>query len=527
MQRILFLCLLVCAVLSAQDSELNQLQLVGQPRQLQSEIVAVRDANQRFCAGIKVISDMDNFTYQSYNGVVQVDDRPGEDMVFLQPDERVLEIYQSGYEPLKLILSEIGIKVGPKAVWKIKITGEKQLEKIPIAIVTEPDGVEVILDGESYGEIEKLIVNKGNHKLRLHKEGYEPVMQTIIVDAANNLFKYTLEKVQDVPVEIITQPSGAVVYLDDMKFGETTLSEFYPSGRYPIRIEKEGYATYEDVLEVKAPRTVVEITLQPDFGILRVESEPEKGLDIYLNGESQNVTTPYTFERLKSGEYIVTAESEYFDTRPDTITVDRGSDQTLTLESRTAYAILTIKTLKGVNVYLNEEPVQQLENIRLEPMIARVRVQHAKAEPVEEQISLKCGDNRILELYPDIPTGEVQVAVVPLDSRIQMIGADGESYSGERSQVFTDVPVGTYTVRVTHDGDQAQEKVITLQAGATEKLIIDLDPGVAALKDKNSKWLYYAVPAAIAVGAVVYWVIQPDGDGSKKSSISLKIPVDY
>ena len=79
MQRILFLCLLVCAVLSAQDSELNQLQLVGQPRQLQSEIVAVRDANQRFCAGIKVISDMDNFTYQSYNGVVQVDDRPGED----------------------------------------------------------------------------------------------------------------------------------------------------------------------------------------------------------------------------------------------------------------------------------------------------------------------------------------------------------------------------------------------------------------------------------------------------------------
>ncbi len=527
MQKSIFLCLFGIAVLFAQQPELNQLQLVGRPQKLETEIAAVRDVNGRHCTGIKVISDMDGFSYQSYNGVVKVNDHPGEDMVFLQPKERVLEIYHSGYEPLKVILSEIGIQPAPKAVWQIKVSGEKQLNQIPIVVITDPPGAEVTLDGKSYGAVEKLTVNQGNHQLRLQKDGYEPVMQTIIVDAENNLFKYTLEEVQDVPIEIITHPSDATVYLDDMKFGKTTLSEFYPSGRYPIRIEKQGYATYEDVLEVEPPRITKEITLQPDFGTLRVVSEPETGLSILLNGRSQNVTTPHTFERLPSGEYIVTAESNYFDTRPDTITVARGSQQTLTLRTRAAYATLTIRTLKDATVYLNDKPVQQLKNIRLEPMIAKVRVEHPKAEPVSEQVALRRGDQKTLDLYPDIATGAIQVAVVPLESRIQITGADGESFSGERSQVFSDIPIGVYTVRVTHDDYKPQEQTVTLKADATEKLRINLTTGSEpVVQSKKSKWLWYGIPAAVAVGAGVYLGTQKDG-GSDKSSISVKVPATY
>lgn len=105
------------------SAETSKMQIVGKPEKSKSEIVAVRNANGRFCAAIQVISDMEGFSYDSYNGVVRIDDNPGKDMVYLSPDERVLEIYKTGYEPLKIILYEIGIILKGKDVWMLKISG--------------------------------------------------------------------------------------------------------------------------------------------------------------------------------------------------------------------------------------------------------------------------------------------------------------------------------------------------------------------------------------------------------------------
>jgi len=531
--KVLLLTLIFISSLFAQNSNLNQLQLIGNPQLVDTEIVGVKDVNNRFCAGIKVISDMDGFSYQSYNGIVKVNDNPSEDMVFLSPDERVLEIYHSGYEPLKVILSEIGIKLAPKKVWQIKLSGEKKLNQIPIAIITNPAGAKVTLNGKSYGAVEKLNINEGNHQLRLQMEGYEPVIQTIIVDQQNTLFKYNLDKVKDVPIEIITNPSEAVVYLDDMKFGTSPLSEFYPSGRYPIRIEKDGYATYEDVVEITPPRTTKEYTLQPAHGSLFVTSEPDTGLEIYLNNEPKNVKTPHNFQRLKSGQYIVFARSEYLDTPPDTISVGRGTTQKLVLQTRAAYATLTIRTIQGADVYLNNRLIHELENIRLEPMIARVRVEHPKAEPVENQVALKRGDNKTIMLYPDIGRGNIQVAVVPFDANILIKGDSGESFKGKRSQVFSDIPVGNYTVYVSHQEYRPQERNVKLTAGKTEKVNVRLAPHpfekdqqektIQPVKQKKSKWMYYAIPAAVAVGAGVYFGTQK----KDKSTMVIDMPLDY
>ena len=519
--------------LLAQSADLNQLQLVGQPGKLESEIVAVKDVNNRFCAAVKIISDMDGFSYQSYNGVVRVEDEPGQDLVFLSPDERVLEIYHGGYEPLKVILSEIGVQLRPRQVWQIKISGEKQLQNIPIAVITDPPGANVILDGKPQGQVEQLTVSKGSHQVRLQMQGYEPVIQTIIVDEKSTLFKYTLQEIHDVPVELITNPSGAVVYLDDLKFGNTPLSEFYPSGRYPIRIEKQGYVTYEDVLEISPPRTTTLITLQRNFGTMRVQSEPETGLEIYLNGQPQGVTTPHTFQQLRPGQYIVTGRSQFIDTPPDTVTVERGSSDEITLKTRPAHATLTIRTLDGAYVFLNDERITNLENIRLEPMIVRLRAEMTNAVPVEKKITLKRGENKTIEIYPEIETGTIQVAVVPFEAKIRLIGDAGQTYEGQRSRSFSDIPVGTYRVRVSCAGYRTTERTVVLEADEKEKLTVQLGPLTAAepkteepAVKKKSKWLYYAVPAAVLVGAGV--LLGSKSKGSRNNtSIVVDMPVDY
>jgi len=83
MQNVILCIILFSSFLFSQ--ELSKMQIVGTPEKSSSELVGVRDANGRFCAAIQVISDMDGFSYDSYNGVVKVDDQPGKNMVYLQP----------------------------------------------------------------------------------------------------------------------------------------------------------------------------------------------------------------------------------------------------------------------------------------------------------------------------------------------------------------------------------------------------------------------------------------------------------
>lgn len=102
----------------------KHLRLIGRPEVEFNEIVARRDANGRFCAAIKIISNLDGFSYDSYNGIVgNIEDKPGVDVIYVSPDERVIEIFHSGYEMLKIYLPELGIHLKPKRMWKIKIEG--------------------------------------------------------------------------------------------------------------------------------------------------------------------------------------------------------------------------------------------------------------------------------------------------------------------------------------------------------------------------------------------------------------------
>ena len=86
-------------------AQLSQFQIAGKPEKMKTPIPEVIDINGRICAAIQVVADMEGLKYDSYNGVVKVIDLRGNDMLFLSPDERVLKIYHSGYQPLKIILA--------------------------------------------------------------------------------------------------------------------------------------------------------------------------------------------------------------------------------------------------------------------------------------------------------------------------------------------------------------------------------------------------------------------------------------
>jgi formylglycine-generating enzyme required for sulfatase activity len=460
--------LLLSTVVFAQTAKMS---IEGKPQKSSNEIVGKRDSNGKFCAAVQVVSDMDGFKYQSYNGVVAVDDQPGRDMVYLSPNERVLEIFKSGYEPLKLILSEYGIQLKERDVWQIKIKGQaKTGDLLPVTIITQPAGAQIDIEGKVYMAGEAIQLKKGEHKVSVSKTGYQSKEETITVSETNVFFKYELSKVQDLPIEIKTEPSGADVWLDKLKIGQSPLTTFYPSGQYPIRIEKEWYLTYEGALEINPPVTRKTFKLKPNFGSLRVSSAPQSGLTIYMDGKATQYKTPHTFERLKPVAYTISAKNKLYETPAQTITVNREGRQSLALNSEENFAVLNIKTLEGAVVYLNGKALNERSNIRLEPQVAVIKVEKPpKGKAVEKRIVLKKQERQTLEIYPVIETGSLQLAVSPFEAEIELLGDAGEKYSAQTAKIFKDMPIGIYQLTVKKQGYKSHKASIRIRKGQTAK----------------------------------------------------------
>jgi len=198
----------------------NEMRIVGKGESLSGEQLidkSVRDANGETCAGLIISSDLDGLSYDSYNGIVKTNSKPGEDFLFLSRDERVVTIYKSGYTSLKIILNDYGIKLNKGEVWKLKVTGDKTTDLIPISIVVKPSDANIFIDEKPKGSAPSQQVSPGEHQLRIEKEGYKAITEKINVSVSNILFSYALQQVDPVAVQINSTPNGAKIFLGGME----------------------------------------------------------------------------------------------------------------------------------------------------------------------------------------------------------------------------------------------------------------------------------------------------------------------
>jgi uncharacterized protein (TIGR02145 family) len=410
MHRTLFLftAILITTSLAAQD--LRQMRLVGEPHKLDSELVARRDNDGNYCAAIQVISDMDGFSYDAFDGVVgNVDSRPGMDIVYLKATERVLEIYKTGYQPLKLILSEHGIRLAQREVWQVTLAGDELINALPVVIRFTPDDATLFINNTLTPKAATYSLTLGQHNLRIVKDGFQPMEESITVNEQNIFFEYTMQRQPDAALQVETTPAGATVYLDGVNLGESPVAVFYKPGVYPIRIVKDGYVTLENqTLEVKLPQTRKSYNLEENVG------------------------------------YI------------------------------------TINTHSGATVFFNDQRINNPKNVKLPPQLVRIKVSMPKAETLEQQVVLRRNDRLALDMFPDVQTATLQIAVTPFDAKIELTGDAGEKFSAEGMKIFENIPVGTYTIKVSATGHDTKQETLTLKTGERLNRSIKLNETSAA-----------------------------------------------
>ncbi len=218
-KMVLFLLL---ASLSFSASAQNEMRIVGRGEYLSNELVGknVRDKNGEVCGGLMILSDLDALTFDSNNGVMKSDHLPGKVLLYLSPDERMVTVFKSGYQPLRIIMSELGIRLRSGEVWQVKIAGEKkQQDLIPISIVVDAPDALISIDGTSRGTGRTHQVSPGTHQIRIEKEGFRSVSASIEVTPSNVLFSYTLTPVDVQSVTITSIPPGARIMIDNVDRG--------------------------------------------------------------------------------------------------------------------------------------------------------------------------------------------------------------------------------------------------------------------------------------------------------------------
>ncbi|NMG82596.1 MAG: PEGA domain-containing protein, partial [Methanosarcinales archaeon] len=135
------------------------------------------------------------------------------------------------------------------------------------SVSSTPSGASIYLDGAYKGTTPKTIrsVPIGSHTVGISKEGYHDETKSVSVKQDQTTSVAVHLTLQTGSIDIVG-PDGASVYLDDVYKGTapTTISNI-PVGTYKITVEKFGYTTWRQTVNVRSRSAV---TVTPDMVFL-------------------------------------------------------------------------------------------------------------------------------------------------------------------------------------------------------------------------------------------------------------------
>ncbi|MEI7810869.1 MAG: FISUMP domain-containing protein [Ignavibacteria bacterium] len=359
-KKLLLLFLMVLPV-NSHARELSKLRISGKAERMPGELIDrdVRDINGEVCAGIIVITDLTGFAYASGNNIVKINSTtPGKDFIFLSPGERFLEIFCTGFEPMKIILNKYGIRLNSGEVWQIKVTGDKKPDVFPINIITEPKGAEVFIDSISKGTGTTFETSTGEHFLRIELKGYKILETKIAVSIKNILFNYKLSAIEQEIVEIRSSPNDATIYLDGISEGITDNQIFRFPGNYKLRLTKSGYFDVEKEIEVKED-TVNRFlfALVKNTSTLKLDITPS-GAEVEIN--NKNYGNAGEIELAPGSHQLVIRKPGYREVKKIiTIELNQPVTETITLEPVTGSLQVKVTPIEAeVNLLKNGKVIE-------------------------------------------------------------------------------------------------------------------------------------------------------------------------
>ncbi|MBQ2376397.1 MAG: PEGA domain-containing protein [Bacteroidales bacterium] len=149
---------------------------------------------------------------------------------------------------------------------------------------------------------------------------YEMVLKTA------KITQIVEEAVTEQYLIIKSNTENANIFINNEFEGASPVRKYLPIAKeHTYRVEAPFYHTESGKVKLKAEeKTTLEVDLKPAFGYLKVNTTPENGAKISINGEFQEGSTPLTSKKLKSGVYSVQALKPMYKSAPVEVHVQDG-----------------------------------------------------------------------------------------------------------------------------------------------------------------------------------------------------------
>ena len=190
------------------------------------------------------------------------------------------------------------IKVEKDQTFQITLVEDKS-QRVPyrppgiVTIESDPPGAEVLVNGQKIGSTPFSVeLTSGKHRLEIRKNLYYPHLSDFILEAGETKSISHSLKPRFGYLSVESQLQNVKIFLDGKLIGATPIDKKHVmSGKHRIMAKKDSYHNYETIFEIQDNQEkTVKIVLNPAIVSLAINSSPEDGAEVWIDGELKGVT---------------------------------------------------------------------------------------------------------------------------------------------------------------------------------------------------------------------------------------------
>lgn len=254
---------------------------------------------------------------------------------------------------------------------------------------------------------------------------------------------------------------------------------------HSLVVSHDLYHTEERVIFSSADEKLsYEVNLAPAYGWLYIESEPENGAIILINGKKKG-TTPFKSDTLPNGEYEVTLLKEMFETTEKTVYVRDNDIDKITIPMKPLFAEVGVSTDLKSDIYIDGEKVGTGSwKGRLGEGDHVFEAKKTSHRPTNKTVEIIIGKDENITLDAPIPIcGAIDVQSEPDEAVVYL---DGEKV-GETPFKKSNVLIGVHTLRFEKKNYDNLTKTIEVKEGEIMTLNESLSVKVEKIQNVENK----------------------------------------
>ncbi len=331
--------------------------------------------------------------------------------------------------------------------------------------------VEVIADlsDPNVGEY-RIIIPPFRQSISVTTPGYKQLRFAVPVTAPRQVLFYEIEPLivteELIPIVLSLNHLDATVTIDNISY-DPNLAIRLEEGTYTIRIEKEGYRTIEEEIEIDDNSFRFDYELEViQLTTVTYTSDPSDAR-IEINNVEVGQTNRQEFQF--PGTYFIRITKPGFKTIQQSITVveNLSNDPSLNefhfrLEQSIGEINLTLNPPNST-IFLNNESYGSQSNIRVSPGAYLLEVKKQGYTGYSEPITINEGDEISRTVTLEQIIGSFRMTVQPINTKMRLINSENDLYQEwEGATIINNMPVGTYRLMGNLDGYYNYVEEITI-----------------------------------------------------------------